>query len=197
MKALLLFILILVLTVNNALSGDLQKYTLDSASSFVGITEKTGNNDGPQVEAILRYVGLPKGNPYCMATVVYCYHLGAQRAGLKDQLPKYARVSMMWNYANANPFRYRVITKQGLLMKTYKLEPADISIHSRAGGTVSNFNGHTGIVVAQNTIDTFTAIEGNTGGGPDQGEGQGIFKKTRYISKNNGNLGLKGFIRIK
>jgi hypothetical protein len=91
MRALVLTILLCVLTVNCALSGDLQKYTLESASSFVGITERTGNNDGPEVEKILGYVGLPKGNPYCMATVVYSYHLGALKAGLKDQLPKYAR----------------------------------------------------------------------------------------------------------
>lgn len=40
----------------------------------VGIRELTGNNDGKQVEIYLKYVGLPKGNPWCAAFV--CWVLG-------------------------------------------------------------------------------------------------------------------------
>lgn len=186
-----------MLITTTASCGDLQKYALESAYSYVGVVEKTGNNDGKDVEEILGYIGLPKGNPYCMATVVYCYHLSAKKLNIKDPLPKIGRVSMVWSHANSNPFKYKIITKNALSLKTSELEPGDISIHSRAGGSASNFNGHTGIVTYQLPKLFFYAIEGNTGGGKDQGEGQGIFLKKRSISVNNGNLGLKGFIRIK
>jgi hypothetical protein len=197
MRILLLTLLASILYVNSALSNTLQWHALESAYSYVGVVEATGNNDGKYVEEILGYIGLPKGNPYCMATVVYCYHLSAKKLNVKDPLPRIGRVSYVWNYANSNPFKYKIITKNALVLKTLELEPGDISIHSRAGGSASNFNGHTGIVTFQIPKLFFYAIEGNTGGGKDQGEGQGIFLKKRSISVNNGNLGLKGFIRIK
>lgn len=203
-NALLAIAIVFTLLVGNSLAHDLdtmtctlQHHTIDAASALVGTREATGKNDGPEVEKILGYVGLPKGNPYCMATVVYAYHLGAQRLKIKDVIPKYARVSMMWNYTNANPFKYKIITPVSLKLGTNKLEQADISIHSRSGGTESNFNGHTGVILEQIGNTMFSAVEGNTGLSKDQGEGDGICIKKRYISKMNGNLGLKGFIRIK
>ncbi len=39
----------------------------------VGVVEKTGNNDGIQVEKYLASVGLKKGNPYCNAGQYYCF----------------------------------------------------------------------------------------------------------------------------
>ena len=37
------------------------------AKSYVGITEKTGKNDGPEIERWLRCVGRKKGDAYCTA----------------------------------------------------------------------------------------------------------------------------------
>lgn len=47
---------------------------LDTAISYYnrGVKEKTNNNDGKEVEMFLRYVGLPKGNPWCAAFISYC-----------------------------------------------------------------------------------------------------------------------------
>jgi hypothetical protein len=42
---------------------------------LVGTTEKTGNNDGPIVEAILASTGNRKGEPYCAS---FCYYSYAQ-----------------------------------------------------------------------------------------------------------------------
>jgi hypothetical protein len=39
----------------------------------LGVREKTGNNDGPRVEAYLRSVGLHAGDPYCAAFISYLF----------------------------------------------------------------------------------------------------------------------------
>jgi hypothetical protein len=41
--------------------------------SKVGIKEKTGNNDGPDVKKILASVGLKEGNPWCAAGQSFCH----------------------------------------------------------------------------------------------------------------------------
>lgn len=195
----ILIVLILVLFSTLAYSGDIPKYALETALSYDGTTEATGNNDGPKVEAFLNYVGLQKGNPYCMSFVVFCYHAGSLKVNKKDVLPKYGRVSLVYETAKKNPIKYKIITPTQLKLGIEKLQPGDISIHTRGGGTDYNFNGHTGITILQNSM-LFDAEEGNTsppkGKAKDEGEGGGVFRKTRHIDKLDGNLGLKGFIRI-
>lgn len=41
--------------------------------SQVGIREKTGHNDGKEVEMYLKSAGLSKGNPWCASFVTYVY----------------------------------------------------------------------------------------------------------------------------
>ena len=43
-------------------------------TSYIGVREATGRNDGPQVEMFLQHVGLRKGEPWCAAFVSYCLH---------------------------------------------------------------------------------------------------------------------------
>lgn len=40
----------------------------------IGWREKTGNNDGPQIEYILSTVGLKKGDQWCAAFVYACFY---------------------------------------------------------------------------------------------------------------------------
>jgi hypothetical protein len=203
MKKLLIVILLILGLVGPAFAGPLQDNTLVYANTIVGTTEATGNNDGKVIEEILGYIGLPKGQPYCMATVVFAYHKGAVSIGAKDQLPKLGRVSGVWKYAQANPFKYKIITPNQIILKRETLQPGDIAIFSRSGGTVSNFNGHTGIIcIYLDKHNQFYTIEGNTGPevgtkAKDEGEGDGIWVRKRNLTKKNGNLGLKGFVRIK
>lgn len=197
MKAFIVILLTLMLTVNCAVSGDLQKYALETAHSLVGTTEKTGNNDGPIIKEILGNIGLKEGQPYCCATVVYCYEKGSKKLGIKNPLPKYGRVSSLYSYASTNPFKYKIIKSNSLKLKTEKLQEGDIAIWSRSPTEISNFNGHTGIVDCHIEYEYHDTAEGNTGGSKDQGEGDGIWIKKRYTFKQNGNLKLKGYIRIK
>lgn len=59
--------------VNDYIGSDLRKRVIDSAVQEIGVQEATGNNDGPRVEAYLRYVGLGKGYAWCAAFVSWCY----------------------------------------------------------------------------------------------------------------------------
>ncbi len=42
-------------------------------TSQIGVREKTGKNDGPEVEKYLRYVGLGPGNAWCAALVSWTF----------------------------------------------------------------------------------------------------------------------------
>ena len=48
--------------------------------SQLGVTELTGNNDGPEVKAYLAFTGLPEGNPWCAAYVAWCLHTAGIKA---------------------------------------------------------------------------------------------------------------------
>jgi hypothetical protein len=63
----------------NAKTQDLRKQVRDIYTSQIGIREK-GSNSGPAVEQYLRYVNLPKGNPWCAAFV--CWVFG--QAGIEN-----------------------------------------------------------------------------------------------------------------
>jgi len=52
---------------------ELRNQLLEIAESQVGVRELTGNNDGKQIKAYLKSVGLKEGYPWCVAFVVWCH----------------------------------------------------------------------------------------------------------------------------
>lgn len=82
--------------------------------SQIGIREKTGRNDGPEVERYLKYAGLSKGQPWCAAFVSWCLgqnkiykvtggtvalmEMGktVYKTGGKNKLPRKADVFFIW-----------------------------------------------------------------------------------------------------
>lgn len=46
----------------------------DEARKHLGLREKTGKNDGQQVEQFLSIVGLKKGEPWCAAFISWLFH---------------------------------------------------------------------------------------------------------------------------
>jgi len=42
---------------------------LDTLKVYIGVTEKTGNNDGPEIKQMLNICGLGEGNPWCAAYI--------------------------------------------------------------------------------------------------------------------------------
>ena len=66
-------------------SGTDRERIINTAAAEIGVTEATGNNDGPRVEAYLKSVGLERGQPYCAAFVYWC---GQQALGSKNPFPR-------------------------------------------------------------------------------------------------------------
>jgi hypothetical protein len=51
-------------------------------TSQLGVTEATGRNDGPQVEAYQRVTGNRRGDAWCASFVAWCYkQVGIKRVG--------------------------------------------------------------------------------------------------------------------
>ena len=51
-----------------------RKKLASTAQQYLGIREKTGRNDGPQIEQFLKVVNLKKGDPWCGAFISWLFH---------------------------------------------------------------------------------------------------------------------------
>lgn len=175
MKRLLIFILpsILIITSVDTLVFA-QKETpphLALAHTYVGVTEKTGKNDGKEVEMFLRYVGLSKGNPYCAAFVSYC--IGRSNVHEPMIISASAR-----QFVTAKSIKaYYVLTGK------YTVPPGSICIWQRGNG----WQGHVGFTTRQLSSSTFRTIEANTSSGDrgSQYDGGGVWERTRQIVLTN------------
>lgn len=172
---------------------------IHESAKYLDVRELTNKNDGPEVEKFLLYLGLPKGNPWCAAYVVYCYREAADAYSIKNPLPKYGRVSTIWWYAEENELRYKTIDSEDVLSGAEKLIPADIVIwESKNFAKKKNFNGHTGLVLFQKDNNKFKSREGNTTAGDDgdQREGGGVYDRNRSLAIGT-SFAVVGFIRIR
>lgn len=166
---------------------------INVASETIGITEATGRNDGPMVEAFQKAVdGVAHGEPWCMAWVHWCI-IEAEK-----------RVS---NYGN-QPFHMSDLYKSESTMKVWNRSREALEIirpepgclmfwqrHDKYGKPT--WMGHVGIVSDVLSKDMVRTIEGNTSSGPgDQREGEGVFSKTRHIRHSIGSLRPKGFLSV-
>jgi hypothetical protein len=145
------------------------------AKSAIGWREATGNNDGANVERILRSVGMGGSRaPYCAAFCFYCY----QEAGLGSKIPRSAWSPDM--VASPTWKRGRGETPR----------PADIfGIWFQSKGRVA----HAGLIEKWGNGMAVT-IEGNTGPQAEPGteadrNGDGVWRRWRptasiYAAKN-------------
>lgn len=182
------FLLGILLLCPPALAAPVNEKAVAVASQYLGIEEKTGRNDGPEVERFLAAVGLGKGQPWCAAFVVYSYGAAAKPAA--NPLPKIARVALLWQRAGDRPSRYRLIEKDDLLTGLVRPQPGDIAIWLYGSGP--NPNGHTGLLRSGNRL-TLQTIEGNTmpTNSGNQREGGGVYARERRTSS------LVGLIRVR
>jgi hypothetical protein len=180
-------ILILVMIVNGfgqrkyELECDslLLETSLDSALSQVGITEKTGRNDG-EVEKYLKLFGLKKGQPYCAAGQYWCFYTSAIDLNISiRKIPIVKDPSAYGIFENATKMGQRakyIVSKHDLIIWRSKT--------SRRGHIerVSQiFERGNVLTVGFNTSDRKT---GN----------QGVFVKRRNIYHPLGRLMVKGLI---
>lgn len=148
---------------------------MEIAKTQLFVREKTGHNDGKEVEAYLKLLGLPKGYPWCMAFVYWCFSEAAKQLDVLNPVPKTAGVMDCYSKA------------KGKYLVTGEPEPGDQFIMDFGKG-----NGHTGLVEDNRKPKVYT-VEGNTAADPtyagEDRDGNGIFERNRSIS------GIKAFLR--
>jgi hypothetical protein len=138
-----------------------------------GVTEATGQNDGPEVETFLRAVGLGRGYSWCMAFQYWAVNQAALDLGVKNPLVKTGGVLDQWHRFTGQKFPSSGFTPTA----------GDIGIIDHGGG-----NGHTYMVTGTNGLRVFT-IEGNTNTDHSR-NGNGVYQLDRKITD------AVGFIRI-
>ena len=172
----------------------LQEQVVNNSAKYLQVRELTNNNDGPDVERFLAYIGLPKGQSWCMAWVTYVF---SHDSGFP--WPKYGRCASTWKIAKKQALTYKTFSANEVKMGIEELRPADVSIwaHGRIDAK-QDFNGHTGIVLRQLDRSTFATREGNTvpTNAGDQREGGGVYDRTRGLGFGS-SFKVVGFIRVR
>ncbi len=153
----LLFINVLacVAQPGNTRAGVQHTYT-----SQIGIRELTGNNDGKQVETYLKYVGLPKGNPWCAAFV--CWVLGQNNVSNPKS-----------GYCPALFLSKNQVWKLNALNNQIPLTGDVFGIYFKEKGRIA----HVGFIDKW-TSTTVNTVEGNTNNAGSR-EGDGVYRKIR------------------
>lgn len=144
-----------------ALSGDIRLKVKQVYSSQIGVREKTGHNDGKQVETYLHYCGLTKGQPWCASFVCWC--LGqAQVSNPRDGGCPYLLE------------RGQLIYKRGKNVADRPPQASDVFfIWFPDKGRVA----HTGYIDSWSNTWCIT-VEGNTNDAGSR-EGDGVYRKRR------------------
>ncbi|MDZ7802362.1 CHAP domain-containing protein [Thiohalophilus sp.] len=146
---------------------------LELAETYVGTTELSGENDGPEVERFLASVGLQAGNPYCAAFISFTLD---ETEGIK--YPTEVRSGLASHFITDQS-----ISAKQVLRGTVDIEPGTVLIW-RKGNTIY---GHAGFVTTQTAINEFETIEANTSGGVygNQADGDGVWRRSRSIQAGN------------
>ena len=134
----------------------------ETASKYIGVREKTGKNDGAEVERFLRHVGLGKGFPWCAAFVKTCLLESGVESAHKIN-------GMALSCENKKNF----IWKNGTHIK--EPEPGDVfTLYYPQLKRI----GHTGFYEKPYNSKFYVSIEGNTNSEGSR-EGDGVYRKKR------------------
>lgn len=171
------------------------------ASVFEGVRE-TGDNIGVEVEIFQNYTHTPK-QPYCVSFPVYVVNNGvidslSQSGGIHFPyvLPKVASAKALYDWADRGIIiadqTGKEISRESVITSVPRR--GDIAIWRH--GTTNK--GHVGMVLSVNVFDkTFESLEANTNPEGSR-EGDGIYIRTRDLSKVKQvlkeKMWLRGFI---
>lgn len=133
--------------------------------SQIGIREKSGNNDGKDVEMYLASCGLKKGNPWCAAFVTWTY----KTAKIKTVVSGY---SPTWF-----PIKNVVYTK-GLKHNKTPQTTDVFGIYFASKKRIA----HVGFIDEWNEGNFCITVEGNTNEAGSR-EGDGVYRKRRIKSQ--------------
>ena len=186
-----LLILMLLLTVPVS-AATLQERVIINSARYLHVRELQNNNRGPEIDTWLKYLGLPMGQPYCAAFVVYNYH----EAGYN--LPRIGRCSLLWQRCRDNGLRYTTFTAEDVSFGIRRINPADAVIWRNGNGPGQNWNGHAGLALDQINRAAFRSREGNTqpGNAGSQREGGGVYDRERPLGFG-ASFRVVGFIRVR
>lgn len=148
MKRILLLLLISV-------TSFAQPSLKQSYDSQIGVREKSGKNDGVQVEAYLKTVGLEKGYPWCAAFV-------------------------KWNLLNAGFTQAKAINGMALscnVKSRWVTEPIAGDVFTLYYAKLKRI-GHTGFFDKRINSSVYRSVEGNTNEAGSR-EGDGVYRKYR------------------
>ncbi|HYC27613.1 MAG TPA: CHAP domain-containing protein [Chitinophagaceae bacterium] len=129
-------------------------------TSQIGVRELTGKNDGVQVQAYLKTVGLGKGYAWCAAFVKWCF----LQVGIKT--PTNGMAASFHNPKRLVYFKSRFL---------HDPQPGDVFTlyypHLKRIG-------HTGFYDGRLNKSIYYTVEGNTNGAGSR-EGDGVYRKYR------------------
>ena len=137
----------------------------NTALEYLGVTEATGKNDGPEVEAFLSVTGLGPGYAWCASYMSFVFNECEVEAPISAWSPDWSNAGeVIWQQGDL-PSKARLLVKRS----------DHFTIYYNSKGRV----GHVGLVIRAGA--TLTTIEGNTN---IQGsrEGDGVYIKQRPYS---------------
>lgn len=176
----------------HAKTVDVGKEVVVNAKKYVGIYEKKNDNHGPEIDRIEKWFGM-SGEPYCLMFSLYNYHEVFDAHGIKNPLPKMARVSSFYKWSQVHPLTVQVIPSKALMWgaKTLKGGEVAIFVHGSGINLSTNWSGHAAVSQYFKKPDNVRTAEGNTKPGPggDQtgvsksmtGGNDGIYERDRKI----------------
>lgn len=170
-----------------------RKHLVEFARIFVGVKEVGGNNRGEFVSMFQKAVdGKAQGEAWCAAAVSYWIKTSTRI--LSDSLGADIAISSplqlsesVCNFYFNNSEKYRLS----------KPQVGSLILWRRWANGKPTWQGHIGIVADIVNDDVVRTIEGNTSSdGPNQRDGDGVFLKSRSITRHYGSLRPLGFMKV-
>jgi len=156
-------ILVLLFWGWNCIAGQplLREKVIQTAESQLYVREKTGKNDGREVERYLRNVGLGKGYAWCAAFMAWCHDENGVPNAQSAYSPDWFRSNIVYesHIKQIVPFQAQNGQVFGLYFETKRRVA------------------HVGMITGE-TKFSYETIEGNTNGNGDR-EGDGVYRKIR------------------
>lgn len=157
--------------------------SLSTAIAQNGVREKTGKNDGTEIEAYLSSVGLRKGQPYCQAAQYWTFSQAAKQIGISI-----TRIPLLRTGSTQRAWQHSVRTGR---RTTISPMPGDLI----TWGSRKGYTGHVERVIAIKTGGWVQTIGFNTSAGKagSQRDGGGVHIRYRNWITPDMRMLVRGF----
>lgn len=117
----------------------------------IGVHEVGGNNLGPRVEQYQAAAGLPPGQAWCVALVIWCYQEAAKGRGIVSPLPRIGHVGHFFRWCQQHHDEWISATPTVGAIACHLSDPGDV-----------DGPGHMGIVDRIESPSWLHDVSGNT-----------------------------------